>query len=141
MTPRSRPTVGWQPVRFLTAAVLVTAFAVPRSLVAQTSEHVVSPTDLQKAATDAAQGRQQNLDSLRRFLSTPRAQKALEEAKMNPQQVKNGVAGLSDEELAQLAARANKAQADFAAGEMGERDLLLVLVAIAALILIIVAVR
>ena len=39
---------------------------------------------------------------------------------MNPQEVKKAVAGLSDEELAQLASRAQKAQADFAAG-MGTR--------------------
>jgi hypothetical protein len=51
------------------------------------------------------------------------------------------VSSLSDEELRQLASKANKAQADFAAGTLSDRDLLLILVAIAALILIIVAVR
>ena len=51
---------------------------------------------------------------------------------MNPQEVKKAVAGLSDEELAQLASRANKAQADFAAGSIGDRDLLIILVCIAA---------
>ena len=55
--------------------------------------------------------------------------------------MKKAVAGLSDEELAHLASRAQKAQADFAAGNMGDRDLLIILVCIAALILIIVAVR
>jgi hypothetical protein len=48
---------------------------------------------------------------------------------------------LNDQELTQIASRAEKAQADFAAGTMGERDLLLILVGIAVLILIIVAVR
>jgi Flp pilus assembly protein TadB len=123
------------------AAVLVAAFAVPQSLIAQASQHLVSPADLQKAAADASQARQQNIDTLNRFLSSDRAQKAMESAHINPQQVKNAVSGLSDEELAQLAARAQKAQADFAAGNIDNRDLLIILVCIAALILIIVAVH
>jgi CHASE3 domain sensor protein len=68
-------------------------------------------------------------------------QGALEAAHVNPQQVKSAVSGLSDEELAQLASRANKAQKDFAAGTISNHDLLLILVGIAALILIIVAVH
>jgi len=55
--------------------------------------------------------------------------------------VKNAVATLDDAELAQLASRAQKTQADFAAGTLSDRDLIIILVAIAALILIIVAVR
>jgi hypothetical protein len=57
------------------------------------------------------------------------------------EQVKHAVSTLSDAELAQLATRADKAQADFAAGTLSDRDLIIILVAIAALILIIVAVR
>ena len=131
----------WQVARSFMAAVLVAAFAVPQSLIAQASQHLVSPADLQKAAADASQARQQNIDTLNRFLSSDRAQKAMESAHINPQQVKNAVSGLSDEELAQLAARAQKAQADFAAGNIDNRDLLIILVCIAALILIIVAVH
>ena len=116
-------------------------FAIPQSVFAQATEHLVSPADLQKATVDASQARQRNLDTLNEFFSSEKAQKALRSAHMNPEQVKTAVAGLSDEELAQLASRANKAQADFAAGYIGERDLLLILVAIAALILIIVAVH
>jgi hypothetical protein len=55
--------------------------------------------------------------------------------------VKKAVASLSDAELAQLASRTQKAQADFAAGRLSDRDLIIILIAIAALILIIVAVR
>ena len=60
---------------------------------------------------------------------------------MNPAEVKNAVANLSDEEVAQLASRVDKAQADFAAGNMSDRDLILILLAVVVLILIIVAVR
>jgi hypothetical protein len=60
---------------------------------------------------------------------------------MDPEQVKTAVASLSDAELAQLASRANQGQADFAAGNMSDHDLLIIVVCIAALVLIIVAVR
>jgi hypothetical protein len=55
--------------------------------------------------------------------------------------VKTAVSTLSDQELAQFAARSMKAQADFAAGRIEDHDPLVILVAIAALVLIIVTVR
>jgi hypothetical protein len=127
--------------RALTAAVLAAAFTVPPTLLAQAPDHLVSPSALQQAAVNASRARQQNAETLQKFLSSPEAQKALESARMNPREVNKAVAGLSDHELAQLAQRANKAQSDFAAGDIDNRDLLIILVAIAALILIIVAVR
>jgi cellulase/cellobiase CelA1 len=130
-----------QCVRALTACVLATIFAVPQNLLAQAAEHVVSPSELQKAAVDASRVRQQNLDTLRDFFSSEKAQRALKAAHTDPEQVKNAVASLSDAELAQLASRARKAQADFAAGNLSDRDLIIILILIAALILIIVAVH
>ncbi len=128
-------------VRALTASVLVAVFATPQSLVAEVTDHLVSPSTLQKAAVGASQQREQNLATLKTFFSSDKARQALEQAKMNPDQVNKAVSSLSDDELAQLAQRANKAQADFAAGNISDRDLLIILVCVAALILIIIAVR
>jgi c-di-GMP-related signal transduction protein len=130
-----------QLVKAVTAGALVSLFAIPQSMIAESTEQLVSPSDLQKAAVNASQQRQQNLDTLNQFLSSAKAQKAIESAHMNPQEVQKAVAGLNDAELAQLAARANKAQSDFAAGNMSDHDLLIILIAVAALILIIVAVH
>ncbi len=133
--------------RTLMAAVLAAAFAVPPALVAQAnpagaaSDHLVPSTALQQAAVNASRSRQQNIDSLQKFFSSPQAQKALESSHMNSQEVTKAVAGLSDQDAAQLAQRVNKAQSDFAAGNLSNQDLLLLLVFLAALILIIVAVR
>jgi hypothetical protein len=127
--------------RSFVGAALLIVFLIPQNAVAQAAQHVVSPTDLQKAAVDASQARQKNLETLNNFLSSDKAKEALESANIDPQQVKKAVAGLSDDELAQLAARAQKAQDDFAAGNIGDRDLLIILVCIAVLILVIVAVR
>jgi len=60
---------------------------------------------------------------------------------VDPRQVTTAVSTLNDQELSQLAARADKAQADFAAGNLSERDLILIILGIAILVLIIVAVR
>jgi hypothetical protein len=75
------------------------------------------------------------------FLSSKEAQQALKSAHMDPQEVKTAVQQLDDEDLARLSARAEKAQREFAAGNLSDRDLLIILVCVAALILIIVAVR
>jgi hypothetical protein len=129
----------WQPVRTLMAGILVVLFAFPANLAAQA--HVVSPADLQKETMAASQARQRNLQTVTQFLSSQSAQKTLRSAHMDPTQVKTAVSTLSDQELAQLASRSAKAQADFAAGRLEDRDLLIIIVAIAALVLIVVAVR
>jgi Flp pilus assembly protein TadB len=126
-------------VRALAAGMLALAFVIPQDALAQS--HVVSPSELQSAAVASTQARQHNLDTLQHFVSTPTAEKALKSAHLDAQQVKNAVSQLNDQDLAQLASRANKAQSDFAAGRLSDRDLIIILVCIAALILIIVAVR
>ena len=126
-------------MRPLVACVLAIVFVVPLPLLAQS--HVVSPADLQKELVTASQTRQHNLATVQQFLSTPTAEKAMKSAQIDPRQVKTAVSALDDQELAQIAARADKAQTDFAAGALGERDLIWIILAIAVLVLIIVAVR
>ncbi|HEY6249671.1 MAG TPA: PA2779 family protein [Candidatus Angelobacter sp.] len=128
-----------QSVRALIACLFVLFFAIPPEVLAQ--NHVVSPADLQKEVSNTAQARQHNLETLDKFLSTPEAEKALKSARVDAQQIKTAVATLSDDDLAQLSARATKAQADFAGGRLSDRDLIWIIVAVVALILIIVALR
>jgi hypothetical protein len=96
---------------------------------------------MQKDAVAATRTRQRNVEMVTQFLSSPKAKQALQSAHINPTQVKTAVSALSDEEVAQMASRVGKVQADFAAGDLSNHDLLLILLGIAALILIIVAVR
>jgi hypothetical protein len=125
--------------RAAAALVLAMTFAVPQNLLADT--HVVSPSELQKQTVETTRDRQRNLSSVREFLSTTTAEKAMKSASIDPKKVQNAVSSLSDDELANLAQRADKAQADFAAGTLSNRDLMWIILAIAALVLIIVAVR
>lgn len=121
------------------ACVLFTLLAAHPILRAQ--DHVVSPTEIQKEAVAATTARQHNVATITRFLSSSQAKQALKDAHVNSTEVKSAVANLSDEEVAQLASRVDKAQADFAAGNMSDRDLILILLAVVVLILVIVAVR
>ena len=126
-------------MRMSTACLLVALFAIPTNLFAET--HVVSLAELQAQMRTTSQTRQQNLMAVQQFLSSAAGQRAWAKEHIDGGKVRTAVSSLSDEELQQLASKANKAQADFAAGTLSDRDLLLILVAIAALILIIVAVR
>jgi hypothetical protein len=65
----------------------------------------------------------------------------LKSAHLDANRVKNAIPNLNNEEMAELSARSEKAQEDFAAGRMSDRDLIIILLAVVALILIIVAVR
>jgi hypothetical protein len=126
-------------IRPLAACISLAVMLVTGNVFAQT--HVVNSGDLHNQMVIASQSRQHNLSIVQQFLSSANADKALKSAHMDPVQVKTAVFTLNDQELEQLAARTQKAQADFAAGTLSDRDLLIILLAIAALVLIIVAVR
>lgn len=127
-------------LRRFTCCVLVALVGLPSILSAQT--HVVNPADLQKEILAATGARQRNVETVTGFLSsTTKAQKVLGSVGIDPAQVKTAVSSLNDQELARLAARAEQAQADFAAGRMSDRDLIYILLGIAALILIIIVVH
>lgn len=128
---------AWPSVRVFAAGVLITIFAVPLNLAAQA--HVISPGELQKQVLASSQGRQKNVEIVTGFLTSPTAEKAMRIVHTDDQQVKSAIANLSDQELANLAQRAQKAQADFAAGSLGDRDLLIIVIAALVLIVIILA--
>ena len=127
----------WQSIRLLAACFLLTVCAT--SILAQT--HVVSQADIHKELVNTAQTRQKNLEKTRRLFSSDETRKAMESAQMSPEKVDAAISMLSDDELARLASRADKIDQDFAAGRLDNRDLLFVILGVAALVLIIVAVR
>jgi len=127
------------PLAILFVSLFTISFTSPRQVFAQ--DHVVAPSDLQKDVAGASATRQKNETRLEEFVSTPEAQRAMKSAHIDAGQVKNAIPQLSDDDLAQLSARAEKAQRDFSAGRISDRDLIIILIAIVALVLIIVAVR
>jgi len=108
---------------------------------AQDKQHVVSLSDLNKDAARPAQTRQANEEALRTLLSSGTAQKALKSSNLDYQQVDKAVGQLNDEDLARLAERSRRAQSDFAAGRISDRDLLWIIVIALGIIVLAVALR
>ncbi len=126
-------------LRYVALAAVLSLFSfVPGFLpAAHAQDHLVSPQTLQRQTQAATATRQQNIQTLAKFLATPMAEQAMRSAKVNPVQVRNAIPTLSSHDLANLAARANKAQQQFSAGFLSTGMLLVVVIAIAVVIIII----
>lgn len=128
--------------RILIASLIaVLAFAVQSPLAAATRNHVVSPAELQQATASAAHTRQQNIAKVEKFFSSGQAEKSLQSAHLDPVQIKKAVPSLSDQELARLASRADKAQKDFAAGALNNQQITYILIGLGAAVLVLIAVH
>jgi hypothetical protein len=126
-------------VSMLALAILCRPAAIPAR--AQETQHVVSLSDLTKGAAQPAQTRRANEEAVRKLLSSEAAQKALRSAKLDYQKVDKAVGQLSDEDLAKLAERSQKAQSDFAAGRISDRDLLWIIVIALGIIVLALVLR
>jgi hypothetical protein len=104
---------------------------------AHAQDHLVSPQALQQQAQAATATRQQNIETLTNFLSTPIARQAMKTAKVDPVQVHNAIPTLSNQDLANLASRATKAQQDFAAGRITNGMLLVIVIAIVVVVIVV----
>ena len=98
--------------------------------------HLVTAQQLQQQLQTSTEKRQKEIRDLNQFLSTPLAQKAMKDSKIDPVQVKTAIPSLSDAELADLSARADQAQHDFSAGILGTTALLLIIIIILVIILV-----
>ena len=123
------------------AVLFVLAFGASLPAIAQQADHAVPAQELRKDVQKASDTRHADEAAIRELLSTEQGQKALKSANVDLQKVNTAVGQLSDEETARLAAQSRAIQKDIAAGTLSDRDLLIIIVAIAALVLIIVAVR
>ena len=102
-------------------------------------KHVVSTAEIQQAARSAAQARQNNIARVEDFFSSRQAQKALKSAHLDTVQIKQAVPTLSDQELAQLASKADKAQKNFAAGALTNQQITYILIALGTAIVVLIA--
>jgi hypothetical protein len=126
-------------LQLLFVVLLSILLTIPQNALAQ--NHVVSPSDIQKDVAADSASREREVAQLESFFSTPQAQRAMKSAHITYQQVNTAVQQLNSDDLARLSARSETAQKDFAAGNISNRDLLIIVLGILALILIIVAVR
>ena len=118
-------------------AVLIVLLSYPAGLLAQSpEEHIVSSQTLQHNLETSSAARQANVQTLTKFMSSPTAEKAMRDAKIDPVQVQNAIPTLSDRELADLSARATDAQQKFSAGVLSTNMLTLIIVLVAVIIIV-----
>lgn len=122
---------------FALALPSLLAFATLSTPAARAQDHVVTSQALQLQVQASTSTRQQNIDTLNKFLSSPMADKAMRDHNFDPVKVRSAVPTLSDAELANLASRANDAQQKFSAGFLGLGMLLVILIAIVVIIVIV----
>lgn len=119
--------------------ILALGISIPAG--AQQKDHAVPAQELRQDVQRASDSRHADEAAIHGLLTTEAGQKALKTANVDMQRVDAAVSQLSDEDAARLAAQSRTIQKDIAAGHMSDRDLLIIILAIAALVLIIVAVR
>jgi hypothetical protein len=118
-------------------AVLIVLLSYPAGLLAQSpEEHIVSSQTLQQNLQASSVTRQTNIQTITKFMSTPTAEKAMRDAKIDPVQVQKAIPTLSDHELADLSARATDTQQKFSAGALSTNMLTLIIVLIAVIIIV-----
>jgi hypothetical protein len=122
-------------------AALFVAAGIPARAQEKQDKHVVSLSELNKDAARPAHTRQANEQAVRTLLSSDQGQKALKSAGLDYQKVDQAVGQLNDEDLAKLAERSRRAQADFAAGRISDRDMLWIIVIALGIVILAVALR
>lgn len=132
------PQISILMLRGVLPAVLVVLMAYPAGILAQTTanDHIVSSQTLQQQLQSSSATRAKNIQTLTDFMSTPTAEKAMRDAKIDPVQVQKAIPTLSDTELANLSTRAADAQQKFSAGLLGIGILTLIIVILAIIIIV-----
>jgi hypothetical protein len=119
-------------------AALIVLVSYPTGLLAETTsnDHIVSSKVLQQQIQSSSATRQKNVETLKQFMSTAAAEKAMRDAKIDPVQVQKAIPTLSDSELVNLSSRASDAQQKFSAGALSNNMLTLIIVLIAIIIIV-----
>lgn len=127
--------------RSRTVIAFVLAAIVPVISAAAQEAHVVPLAELHADVAAATATRQANLEKAQRFFSSESAVKALQSVRIDGNQVKAALPLLGDAELAQLASRADQAQADFAAGALSNLHLTYIVIALATAVIVLLIVE
>lgn len=132
------PNLRKQFVRTLAVLIMTPLMALP--LKAQTNDHIVSNQALQQQVQTQSATRQQNIQTVQKFFSTPLAHRAMQMEQVSPEQIQKAIPTLSSAELANLSSRATHAQQQFAAGGLSTSQMLLLIIVL-LIVVILVAVH
>ena len=122
-------------VPFLLIAIVI--LVAPGSIRAA-EDHVLKSAELHDAIVTAVEARQDHMAKINTLFSSDAGKKALGSAKVDSRKIETAVSLLSDQELARLAARAEKIQTDFSAGALSNQELTYIVIALATAVIILV---
>jgi len=108
--------------------------------IVQAEDRRPSVEELRRLAETASETRTASRQKLERFFSSEPARRALKQAKIDSGQVMQAIATLDQEDLDRLAARADKAERDFAAGALSNLHLTYIVIALAAALFVLIIV-
>jgi len=113
--------------------LLISSF---QPVLAQT-HHVIPTAGLHQELVKRSLDRQSSVESLERLFSRPEVAPTVEKT-LGQTAIREAVAVLSDEELAQLAEKARGIEQDFAAGALSNQELTYIVIALATAVLILI---
>ncbi|MCB1020699.1 MAG: hypothetical protein KDC27_12280 [Acidobacteria bacterium] len=122
------------------AVVLAGLMAAVAPVDLRAAEHVVPSDALTQRLEAGAAQRAADEAALRGLFGSEAARKTLAASGVNADEAVNGVAALSNEDLAKLADRARAYQADVAAGALTNQQITYILIALATAVIILVIV-
>ena len=121
-------------VRAFAISCLIFTLASSQLLQAQSS--VVQRSELRDALKKAAINRQKHLDQVKSFFESEPVRKIMSESHFDS--IQKGIAALDANELANLAAKVQKAESDFAAGSLTNEQLTYIVIALATAVVVII---
>ncbi len=128
-------------IRTRNAIALLLAVVFPVMGAIAQEKHVVPLAELHHDAAAATESRQADLAQVEQFFSSELAQKALNSARINGEQVKTALPLLSNEELAKFAQQTSQLQTDFAGGALSNLHLTYIVIALATAVIILVILK
>ena len=127
--------------RFATVLLASSRDAGPMLAQSQADKHVVSLGELGKDAAGPAETRRANEAEIRQLFATANGQKALKSANVDYDRIDHAVSAMSDEDVSKISNRARELDHDFAAGNLSDHDLLVILIIALIVIILIVVLR
>lgn len=127
--------------RIATMALAMAVTAGPMLAQSQADQHVVPLSELSKDSAAPAETRRANEAAIRNLFASEAGQKALKSANVDYAKIDHAVSAMSDEDVSKISNRARELDRDFAAGNLSDHDLLVILVVALIVIILIVVLR
>jgi hypothetical protein len=124
--------------RRICVPALLICMGLQTAVQAAPQDHVVPLREMEQRIAGQTNQRRANLGKVEAFLSTSKVEEVLRSAKLDSQALRSAAQLLSDEELAKLASRADKAKADIQGGALTNLELTYIVIALVTALVVVI---